>query len=124
MKQIHLAETKVLCASSIELITPMARFRAETCCIVGNYYTLKASQWLLVPVFVLLMSRSCIKVFGLQGCHEKAVVYFERALKLNRNYLAAWTLMVYIATSHSTSSSCPCLGLSVAALYGVQVCYT
>jgi anaphase-promoting complex subunit 8 len=25
--------------------------------------------------------------------HEKAVLYFKRALKLNRNYLAAWTLI-------------------------------
>ena len=25
--------------------------------------------------------------------HEKAVQYFQRALKLNPNYLAAWTLM-------------------------------
>ena len=25
--------------------------------------------------------------------HEKAVTYFQRALKLNPNYLAAWTLM-------------------------------
>ena len=25
--------------------------------------------------------------------HEKAVTYFRRALKINRNYLAAWTLL-------------------------------
>ena len=25
--------------------------------------------------------------------HEKAVLYFQRALKLNPNYLSAWTLM-------------------------------
>jgi anaphase-promoting complex subunit 8 len=44
------------------------RWPAETCCIIGNYYSLK-------------------------GQHEKAVLYFNRALKLNRNYLSAWTLM-------------------------------
>nr|XP_028953587.1 LOW QUALITY PROTEIN: anaphase-promoting complex subunit 8-like [Malus domestica] len=44
------------------------KYRPESCCIIGNYYSLK-------------------------GQHEKAVVYFRRALKLNRNYLSAWTLM-------------------------------
>ncbi|KAJ1965805.1 Anaphase-promoting complex subunit 8, partial [Dimargaris xerosporica] len=48
--------------------TNVDRFRPETCCVIGNYY-------------------------GLRGEHEKAVVYFQRALKLNRNYLSAWTLM-------------------------------
>ncbi|KAJ1638501.1 hypothetical protein T492DRAFT_943643 [Pavlovales sp. CCMP2436] len=44
------------------------KYRPETCCIVGNYYSLRAE-------------------------HEKAVLYFQRALKLDRNYLSAWTLM-------------------------------
>eukprot|EP00850_Spirogloea_muscicola_P002061 SM000008S22150 [mRNA] locus=s8:2373:4612:- [translate_table: standard] len=44
------------------------KYRPETCCIIGNYYSLKAQ-------------------------HEKAVMYFQRALKLNRHYLSAWTLM-------------------------------
>jgi len=44
------------------------KYRPETCCIVGNYYSSK-------------------------GQHEKAVHYFQRALKLDRTYLSAWTLM-------------------------------
>ncbi|KAL6181522.1 hypothetical protein ACLB2K_048177 [Fragaria x ananassa] len=44
------------------------KYRPESCCIIGNYYSLK-------------------------GLHEKAVLYFRRALKLDRNYLSAWTLM-------------------------------
>ncbi|CAM6083310.1 unnamed protein product [Calypogeia fissa] len=44
------------------------KYRPETCCIIGNYYSLKAQ-------------------------HEKAVLYFKRALRLNRKYLSAWTLM-------------------------------
>ncbi|CAH8276634.1 unnamed protein product [Arabidopsis lyrata] len=43
------------------------KYRPESCCIIGNYYNLK-------------------------GQHEKAVIYFRRALKLNK-YLSAWTLM-------------------------------
>lgn len=29
----------------------------------------------------------------MQSEHEKAVTYFKRALRLNRKYLSAWTLM-------------------------------
>ncbi|KAJ6809754.1 anaphase-promoting complex subunit 8 [Iris pallida] len=44
------------------------KYRPESCCIIANYYSLK-------------------------GQHEKSVIYFRRALKLNRKYLSAWTLM-------------------------------
>ncbi|KAL6997233.1 anaphase-promoting complex component apc8 [Sarracenia purpurea var. burkii] len=44
------------------------KYRPESCCIIGNYYSLK-------------------------GQHEKSVLYFRRALKLNKKYLSAWTLM-------------------------------
>ena len=44
------------------------KYRPETCCVIGNYYSMK-------------------------GHHEKAVLYIKRALKLNREYLSAWTLM-------------------------------
>lgn len=40
----------------------------ETCIVIGNYYSIRAE-------------------------HEKAICYYERALKLNPNYLLAWTLM-------------------------------
>ncbi|KAF9436449.1 anaphase-promoting complex component apc8 [Entomortierella beljakovae] len=43
-------------------------FRPETCCVIGNYYSMKSD-------------------------HEKAVVYFKRALKFNRSYSSAWTLL-------------------------------
>eukprot|EP00536_Pseudo-nitzschia_multiseries_P009608 jgi/Psemu1/258292/estExt_Genewise1Plus.C_2720023 len=44
------------------------KYRPETCCIVGNYYSLKQQR-------------------------QKAVRYFQRALKLDRSYTSAWTLM-------------------------------
>lgn len=50
------------------LATATDKFRPETCCVVGNYYSL-CSQ------------------------HEKAVMYFRRALTLDKNFLSAWTLM-------------------------------
>ena len=44
------------------------KFRPETNCILGNYYSLISE-------------------------HEKAVLHFRRALTLDRNFQAAWTLM-------------------------------
>lgn len=44
------------------------RSRPDTCCAIGNYYSLR-------------------------GEHEKAVLYFRRALRLCPSYSAAWTLM-------------------------------
>lgn len=51
-----------------QVATAVDKFRPETCCVIGNYYSLKSE-------------------------HEKAVVYFRRALTLDRNFLSAWTLM-------------------------------
>jgi anaphase-promoting complex subunit 8 len=51
-----------------QLATASDKFRPETCCVVGNYYSLKSE-------------------------HEKAVMYFRRALTLDRGFLTAWTLM-------------------------------
>ncbi|PKI63155.1 anaphase-promoting complex subunit 8 [Punica granatum] len=44
------------------------KYRPESCCIMGNYYSLK-------------------------GQHEKSIMYFRRALKLNKKFLSAWTLI-------------------------------
>ncbi|PSC70628.1 anaphase-promoting complex subunit 8-like [Micractinium conductrix] len=44
------------------------KYRPESCCVIGNYYSLR-------------------------GMHERAVQYFRRALRLNPSYLSAWTLM-------------------------------
>ncbi|XP_049849365.1 anaphase-promoting complex subunit 8-like [Schistocerca gregaria] len=44
------------------------KYTPEACCVIGNYYSLHSE-------------------------HEKAALYFERALKLNPRYLAAWTLI-------------------------------
>ncbi|EPX74796.1 anaphase-promoting complex subunit Apc8 [Schizosaccharomyces octosporus yFS286] len=51
-----------------QVASTIDKFRPETCSIIGNYYSLLSE-------------------------HEKAVTYFKRAIRLNRNYLAAWTLM-------------------------------
>eukprot|EP00357_Protocruzia_adherens_P001976 CAMPEP_0114978578 /NCGR_PEP_ID=MMETSP0216-20121206/3886_1 /TAXON_ID=223996 /ORGANISM="Protocruzia adherens, Strain Boccale" /LENGTH=544 /DNA_ID=CAMNT_0002339793 /DNA_START=121 /DNA_END=1755 /DNA_ORIENTATION=+ len=57
------------------------KYRPETCCVVGNYYSLK-------------------------GEHEKAIMYFKRAIKLDRNFLSAWTLMghEYLETKNAPAA--------------------
>jgi anaphase-promoting complex subunit 8 len=60
------------------------KFRPETCCILANYHSMK-------------------------GEHEKAIMYYQRALSLNKNCLSAWTLMghefVELKNSHAAIES-------------------
>lgn len=49
-------------------VMAIEKFRHETCCVLGNYYSLL-------------------------GSHAKSILYFKRALKLNRHFLGAWTLI-------------------------------
>eukprot|EP01084_Bolivina_argentea_P284181 486940_1 len=57
------------------------KYRAETCCIVGNYY-------------------------GMYGMHEKAILYFERSLALNSNFVSCYVLMghEYIEMRNETAA--------------------
>jgi anaphase-promoting complex subunit 8 len=65
---LYVMEMRPKLAFLAQLATATDKFRPETCCVVGNYYSLKSE-------------------------HEKAVMYFRRALTLDRNFLSAWTLM-------------------------------
>jgi Flp pilus assembly protein TadD len=46
----------------------LAPLTAETCCVVANYYSMR-------------------------GKHDRSILYFQRALKLNPKCISAWTLM-------------------------------
>ncbi|KAI1277194.1 cell division cycle protein-like protein 23 [Xylaria sp. FL0933] len=65
-------------ASSIE------PYRPETCCVIGNYYSLSSR-------------------------HQDAIIYFRRALILDRNFSSAWTLLGHeylkLENSHAAMSS-------------------
>ncbi|KAK0080629.1 hypothetical protein PV325_013642 [Microctonus aethiopoides] len=65
---LYVKEMRVELAYLAHRATIIDKYRLETCCIVGNYYSLR-------------------------GDHQKAVMYFHRALKLNPKYLSAWTLL-------------------------------
>ncbi|GAB5036504.1 anaphase promoting complex subunit 8 [Nannochloropsis oceanica] len=65
---LYVKESRAELSHLAHLAVRNDKYRPETCCIIGNYYSLK-------------------------GQHERAVMYFQRALKLNRKFLFAWTLM-------------------------------
>jgi len=65
---LYVKERKAELSFLAHSVCGIDKYRPETCCVVGNYYSLK-------------------------GRHERAIVYFQRALKLDNRYLSAWTLM-------------------------------
>ncbi|KAL9093638.1 MAG: hypothetical protein Q9159_000167 [Coniocarpon cinnabarinum] len=65
---LYVMESRAQLAYLAHLVTAVDRFRPESACVVGNYYALKSE-------------------------HEKAILYFRRALTLDRSFLSAWTLM-------------------------------
>jgi len=65
---LYVKEQRVELAHLAHKTNLIDKYRTETCCVIGNYYSLRSQ-------------------------HEKAVVYFQRALKLNPGYLSALTLM-------------------------------
>ncbi|KAI7172166.1 TPR-like protein, partial [Hortaea werneckii] len=65
---LYILPSRPKLANLASLTSNTDRFRPETNCILGNYYSLISS-------------------------HEKAVLHFRRALTLDRNFQAAWTLM-------------------------------
>jgi anaphase-promoting complex subunit 8 len=81
---LYVLENRPKLAFLAHLASSTDKFRPETCCIVGNYYSLLSE-------------------------HEKAVMYFRRALQLDRNFLSAWTLMgheyVELKNSHCALES-------------------
>jgi len=81
---LYVMEKKAKLAFLAQFACSIDKFRPETCCIVANYYSLKFE-------------------------HEKAIMYYRRALTLNRNCLSAWTLMghefVELKNSHAAIES-------------------
>jgi anaphase-promoting complex subunit 8 len=81
---LYVLESRPRLAFLAHLASTTDKFRPETCCVIGNYYSLLSE-------------------------HEKAVVYFRRALALDRTFLSAWTLMgheyVEMKNSHAALES-------------------
>jgi anaphase-promoting complex subunit 8 len=65
---LYVQEDSVALSQLAHTAVQVDKYRAETCCIVGNYYSLKQLR-------------------------AKAIQYFKRALKMDRSFTSAWTLM-------------------------------
>lgn len=65
---LYVKELKAELSYLAHMLMKINRYSSECCLVIGNYYSLK-------------------------GLHEKAIVYFTRALKLNSKCSSAWTLM-------------------------------
>lgn len=57
------------------------KYRPESCCVIGNYYSLR-------------------------GDHQKSALYFMRAIKLDKKFISAWTLMghEYLETKNTSAA--------------------
>jgi anaphase-promoting complex subunit 8 len=63
------------------------KYRPETCCIIGNAHTL-CSHWEVQATDSFLAN-----YYSVKSEIAKSIEYFKKALKLNRNYHLAWTLL-------------------------------
>ncbi|GMM32958.1 anaphase promoting complex subunit [Saccharomycopsis crataegensis] len=81
---LYVMENKAKLSFLAQFANSIDKFRPETCCIIANFYSLKFE-------------------------HEKAIMYYKRALNLNKNCLSAWTLMghefVELKNSHAAIES-------------------
>ena len=72
------------------------KYRPETACIIGNYYSLKGQHEKVGPVYLEDANQTgghpaFARTPGVKP--TQAVMYFRRALKLDQACLSAWTLM-------------------------------
>ena len=81
---LYVMEKKSKLSYLAQYASQVDRFRPETCCVLANYYSMKSE-------------------------HEKAIMYYKRALILNKDCLSAWTLMghefVELKNSHAAIES-------------------
>lgn len=81
---LYVMEKKSKLSFLAQFASQIDKFRSETCCIIANYHSMK-------------------------GEHDKSIMYYKRALTLNKNCLSAWTLMghefVELKNSHAAIES-------------------
>uniref|UniRef100_A0A914W2E6 Cdc23 domain-containing protein n=1 Tax=Plectus sambesii TaxID=2011161 RepID=A0A914W2E6_9BILA len=79
---LYVQNMRVELAALAHYFYDVNKFCPETCCIVGNYYSLR-------------------------GEHERAALYFQRALKLDPKCAGAWTLVGHeFMELKNTSAAC------------------
>lgn len=65
---LFIKDMRVEMAQLAHKVVEINKYRPESCCVIGNYYSIRSE-------------------------HQKAILYFQRALKLNPKFVFAWTLM-------------------------------
>jgi len=81
---LYVKEKRAELSHLAHMTSKVSKFKPETCCIVGNYYSLI-------------------------GKHERAITYFQRALRLAPDFLSAWTLMGHeYVELHNTAAAVSC----------------
>jgi anaphase-promoting complex subunit 8 len=106
---LYVSEKRAELAALAHDYVQVDRLRPEVCCLVGESASFARNSWsvasircgknrLRSPIGGRTHSRtrrsaSTGNYYSLRRDHEKAIAYFRRALKLDRNYLSAWTLM-------------------------------
>lgn len=81
---LYVQEMKTQLADLAHKVVLIDKYRVETCCVIGMLF--KHYYW-SINYDVLG------NYYSLRSDHPKAVLYFRRALKLNPQFLSAWTLM-------------------------------
>ena len=81
---LYVKEKKAELSHLARAVTKIDKFSAEACVVIGNYYSLR-------------------------GQHERAIVSFQRALRVNKNFQSLWTLMGHeYVELRNTSSAVQC----------------
>jgi anaphase-promoting complex subunit 8 len=65
---LFVKENKIRLSHLAQYCINVDKYAPETCCVIGNYYSLRSE-------------------------HEKAIKHFKRSLSINKEFLSAWTLM-------------------------------
>jgi len=109
---LYVSEKRAELAALAQEYTRLDRVRPEVCCLIGESGGLQSCCAPLRSVIWRVragdralprgqapdrltprLARHTGNYYSLRRDHEKAIVYFRRALKLDRGYLSAWTLM-------------------------------
>lgn len=83
---LFVKELKTEMAQLAHKAVSINKYCPETCCVVGKLIALVV---LTIFNFYIFLGN----YYSIRSDHQMAIVYFQRALKLNPKYLSAWTLM-------------------------------
>lgn len=87
---LFVKEMKKEMASLAHKAVEINKYRPETCCVIGK---IEHDEVLFDKKVMNALIVFSGNYYSIRADHTKAVIYFQRALKLNPHFLSAWTLM-------------------------------